>query len=200
MIAESQMSSKRGLAREVTAGRLLVLGFGAALAFGAHGHGGIPPAGVPNYPAGLIDPPSPNRSPVCSEPGANGPCGLTESCLVAEPAQALAPGQNRYSPGQVFEIPWLISVTHGNGNAFEVALRHPASGRQDPLLSNFPQGNGRQDGDVISLSPIAIPTDFPAGAAVIEAYVDVGADRYYDCVDLQIQRLAEIVFSDGFEF
>ncbi len=181
------------------AGRLLPAGVGIALAMSAYGHGGIPPADVPGYPAGLMDPPSPNRGPLCEESGANSPCGLTDACLVDEPSQPLGPGQNRYQPGQLFEIPWLISVAHGNGNAFEVTLRHSASGRQDLLLTNFPQGDNRQAGEVISLSPILIPASFPAGAAVVEAFVDVGGERYYDCADLQIQRVAELVFSDGFE-
>ncbi len=179
--------------------RALMVAWTAAVTVAAYGHGGVPPATVANYPAGLIDPPRPTRSPVCDSAGANGPCGLTSSCLLEEPAQALGSGQNRYSPGQTFEIPWLISVVHGNGNAFEVTLRHPASGRQDVLLTNFPQGDNRQQGEIISLSPILVPGDFPDGPAVIEAYVDVGADNYYDCVDVQIESIVEIVFFDGFE-
>lgn len=161
-------------------------------------HGGIPPVTVPNYPAVIVDPVTPNRLPFCEEPGANTPCGNTSSCIVSEAPQALDPGQNVYFPGQVFEVPWLLSVTHGDGNVIDVVLRNVASGQQTLLISDFPQGDGLDDGEVIIIGALQIPESFPLGQTVIEVGQDTGT-IYYDCADLFLAPDPDVIFNSGFD-
>ena len=162
-------------------------------------HGGIPPEGINNYPPGLLAPPLPNRQPLCEETGANDDCGLRQSCLVNEATQPLPAGENVLRPGQAFEVPWLLSVVHGNGNLIAVRLRNEQSDTTELLIENFPQGDDGQTGEVIVIFPLAVPQSFPLGPAVIEVAVDVGEDTYYDCADLLISSGQEMIFLDGFE-
>lgn len=162
-------------------------------------HGGIPPTDVPGYPASALNPVLPNRMPFCEDSGANGPCGTTSSCLRNEMPQALPAGQNEYEQGQMLDIPWLLAVVHGSGNLIDVWLRHVDSGREDLLVSGFPQGDNGSQGDVIVIDGLQIPVDFPMGPAVIEAGDDTGGDIYYDCQDLVVVQDAGFIFGDGME-
>lgn len=172
--------------------------FGLILATEVAAHGGIPPAGIPGYPDNMTLPPWPNRQPACTEPGANDPCGLQSSCL-SEPSRPLLPGENVYEPGKTFDVPWLISVVHGDGNQIMARLLNTVSGRVEILIEDFPQGDGRSAGDVIVISSLQIPVGFPPGAAVLEIWNQTAGDPYVDCLDLQIRSTQELVFFDGFE-
>lgn len=175
----------------------LATGFTASLCCeAALGHGGIPGPDEASVPASLRAAPVPNRQPVCVSGEDNEPCGLQQSCLFSEASQPLARGTNVYRRGQLFEVPWLITIVHGAG-PLRLTLGHALSSRADDLVTDFPQGSSGS-GDVMVLGPITIPADFPLGAAVLEVHHDTDNGPYIDCLDLLIEA-SPLVFVDGFE-
>ncbi|MEM9531612.1 MAG: hypothetical protein AAGA23_11890 [Pseudomonadota bacterium] len=181
----------RNLCLALTAGLAASLVAGAAL-----GHGGVPEPGEPGMPASLTAAPAPNRQPVCVNGGDDEPCGLQQSCLFSEATQPLAAGENVYRRGQAFEVPWLITIVHGQG-PLRVTLGHSLSSRADVLVTDYPQGSSGS-GDILVVGSLGIPVDFPTGPAVLEIHHDTDNGPYIDCLDLVIES-SSLVFGDGFE-